>query len=282
MKMKKTILTAIVSLMGAFLFSTTVMAFDDLYTQDTSAVMKAQAFDVGGKLLAQFGKKFYDAKSKSQDAIDSATLIRLPLFARYGVMDNLEVFGILPIVSKSKFATADKSGIGDIWLGAKYAVMPDECLTVRGALDLPSGSDKDGLGNVGGFGIDIAALTAKKMDKFAGDGQIGVRWNAEGPKDAGQVAPGIGFYVTAEGMYTIIDKLDGIVGIEYGMTGDSKIGGASSTTKDSGQSLFTINVGAKYMPMDKVGVRADVMIPATGKNEFGGIGVIVGLIIGVM
>jgi hypothetical protein len=286
MKMKKTIVTAIVSLMGAFLFSTTVMAFDDLYTQDTSTVVKAQGFDVGGKLLFEFGKKLYDQKSKSQDLPKSATLVRVPLIARYGVMDKLEAFAILPIVSHSKLhfnpdgSANDKSGIGDIWLGAKYAVMPDECLTVRGALDLPSGSDKDGLGNPGGFGIDVAAMTAKKMDQLAFDGQVGLRWNAEGPKDAGKIAPGIGFYVTAEGKYTVVENLDGILGIEYGMTADGKANGTKVT--DSGQNLFTLSLGAKYMPMPTVGVRGDVLIPLAGKNEFGGIGILVGLMIGVM
>ena len=96
--MKKTIVLAIVSLMGAFLFSTTAMAFDDLYTQDTSAVVKAQGFDVGGKLLYQFGKKFY-LGTTSTDAAESASLVHVPLIARYGVMDKLEVFGILPITS---------------------------------------------------------------------------------------------------------------------------------------------------------------------------------------
>jgi hypothetical protein len=279
MKMKKTIVLTLVSLFGAFLFSTSAMAFDDLFTQDTSAVVKAGGIDVGGKLLYEFGKKYYDTESKSKDLAESASMVRVPLIARYGVMDKLEAFAIVPIVSKSKFPTPDKSGIGDIWLGAKYAVMPENCLTLRGALDLPTGSDKDGLGNEGGFGIDVAAMTAKKMDKIGVDGQVGVRWNAEGPEDAGKIAPGIGFYVTAEGKYTIIEKLDGILGIEYGMISDGKANGIKVT--DSGESLFTVNVGAKYMAMDNCGLRADVMIPAAGKNAFGGIGIIVGIMYGV-
>jgi hypothetical protein len=275
----KKVLGLVLLTMVAFLFSTAAMAFDDLYTQDTSAVVKTGSIDVGGKLLYEFGKKFYDKDGESVDAADSGSLIRVPLIARYGIMDKLDAFAILPIVSHSKLAAKDKSGIGDIWLGAKYAVMEEGMLTVRGALDLPTGSDKDMLGNAGGFGIDVAAMTAKMVDKFNLDGQIGVRWNAEGPKDAGKEAPGVGIYVTAQGMYPIIEKLDGILGIEYGMAGDSKFDGTKIT--DSGHNLFTLNVGAKYMVMEKCGLRADIMVPLAGKNEFGGIGIILGVMYNV-
>ncbi|MFA6470927.1 MAG: transporter [Candidatus Latescibacterota bacterium] len=282
--MKKTIMLTFVSIVGAFLFSTTAMAFDDLYTQDTAAVTKAGGIDVGGKILYKFGKKYYNKDSESADAPDSGSLIHVPLFARYGIMDKLEAFAVLPIVSISKIyyqdtLLPDKSGIGDIWLGAKYAVMPDNFLTIRGALDLPTGTDKDGLGNPGGFGIDVAAMTAKQMDKLGFNGQVGIRWNAEGPDDAGCEKPGLGIYVTAEGSYTLAEKLDGIFGIEYGMAGDSEFNGVE--VKDSGQNLFTLNIGAKYMAMETVGVRGDVLIPLAGKHEFAGIGILVGLFINV-
>jgi hypothetical protein len=196
-------------------------------------------------------------------------------------MENLEVFGILPIVSISKELNGeDKSGIGDIWLGAKYAVMPEGALTIRGALDLPTGSDKDGLGNEGGFGIDVAALTAKKMDKFGIDGQVGVRWNAEGPKDAGKITPGIGVYVNVEGSYAIMDKLDGFLGIEYAMAGDQKADGTK--VDKSSMAVCNLNVGAKYMCMEKCGLRGDVFFPVTAKNTWtGDAGIIISLVIGV-
>ena len=273
-----------VSLVGAFLFSTTAMAFDDLYTQDTAQVTKAGSMDVGGKILYGFGKKFYNGDSESADAPDSGTLIHVPLVARYGVIDKLEAFAILPIVSINKMWSRnvllpDKSGIGDIWIGAKYAVMPDNSLTVRGALDLPAGSDEDGLGNPGGFGIDVAAMTAKQMDKLGFNGQVGLRWNAEGPDEANCEKPGLGIYVAGEGSYTLAANLDGILGLEYGMAGDSEFNGFEF--KDSGRSLFTLNVGAKYKAMDTVGVRGDILIPLSGKNEFAGVGILVGLVINV-
>jgi len=173
----KKVLGLVILTMGIFLFSTVAMAYDDLITDDTSAVKEVKAMTGKASLLFQTAGDVYDADGEKQELADDTTHIRVPLKFSYVIIDKLEGFAILPIVSLDAGGDSN-SGIGDIWLGAKYAVMPDGVFTVRGALDLPVGDDDKGLGNAGGFGIDIAAMTTKQMDAIGLNGQLGIRYNA--------------------------------------------------------------------------------------------------------
>jgi len=264
-------------MLGAMVFSTTAMAYDDLITNDTAAVKATGGLCGSVSLLYQTASKYYvDTTSKDLPG-DNATQIRVPIRVNFGVMDKLTVFGILPIVSfDSGVKGADSnSGIGDIWVGAKYAVMAKDLLTIRGALDIPSGEDKKSLGNPGGFGVDVAALSAYQVDKIGMNGQVGLRYNAEGPENAGKWQPGIGVYVAAQGDYAVTEAVKGIVGLEFMSVADGKADGKK--VSKSGTNYLDINVGAACKIADKMGLRGDVMYTVAGKNTYQNLGILVSL-----
>jgi hypothetical protein len=267
--MKKAIMFAAISLMGIFLFSSVAMAYDDLITNDTAAVKAAGGLCGSVSLLYTTASKCFDSDSKAQDYTDNATQLRIPLRANYGVMDKLTAFAILPIV-KWDMGDAGESGIGDLWLGAKYGIMPDGLLTVRGALDLPLGDDEKGLGNAGGFGIDVAAMSMKQIDKIGLNGQVGLRYNAEDGDT--KWTPGIGIYLDVEGSYSFSEVLAGMVGIEFKTVGDGKSDG--NDVKDSGDNYIDLNVGACYKLGEKMGLRGDIIYTVAGKNNDQNVGVL--------
>jgi hypothetical protein len=271
--MKKIIMFAALLLTGIFAFSSVSMAYDDLITNDTAMVCPAGGSYGSVSFLYESASKYW-ADTKSTDYFDNATMLRVPLKAYYGVMDNLAVFGVLPIVSTNYVNTSgdSKIGIGDIWLGAKYRVRPDGCLTIRGALDLPAGKDKDGLGNPGGFGVDVGVLSMKQMDKIGLNSQVGLRWTAEGPKDAGKWAPGLGVYLAGQGTYDFTDMICGIVGLEFMNVGDGKADGTK--IKKSAADYLDLNVGAMYKLTDMIDLRGDFISTLTGKNANQNVGVL--------
>ena len=270
--MKKVIGLALLT-MVAFLFSTTAMAYDDLITDDTSAVKEAKAMTGKASILFQTAGKGFDNEGEdTPDYADDTTHIRVPLKFSYVVMDNLEAFAILPIVSLDAGGDSN-SGIGDIWLGAKYAVMPEGMLTVRGALDLPVGDDDKFLGNAGGFGIDVAAMTAKQIDAIGLNGQLGLRYNVEDGDTKWQ--PGIGIYVDVEGSYKFTDMLAGQLGLEYTNVGDGKADGTD--VDKSGIDYLDLNIGACYMVSDTIGVKGDILYTLMGTNYNAFFGVLIGL-----
>jgi len=293
--MKKAIILAALTLMGAFLVSTAAMAYDDLITNDTAAVKAAGGLCGSASLLYLTASKYWDDDSKSQDIKDQktgkdsdATHFRIPLRVNYGVMDKLTVFGILPIVSIND-GTEGESGIGDVWLGAKYGIMPDGLLTVRGALDVPAGDDEKGLGNAGGFGIDIAAMSMKQIDKIGMNGQVGIRYNVEGPEmdfvdpDTGtpykvKYTPGLGIYFDAEGSYSFAEAITGIVGIEFMSVakGESKIGSVT-VDDEEGSNYLDLNIGACYKLGEKIGLRGDIIYTLSGKMAAQAMGVLLRL-----
>jgi hypothetical protein len=264
--MKKAIMFAALSMMGIFLFSSVAMAYDDLITNDTAAVKAAGGLCGSVSLLYTTASKSFDADGESGDLAENMTQIRVPLRANYGIMDKLTAFAILPIVSIDNGVDSN-SGIGDLWLGAKYGIMPDGLLTVRGALDLPLGDDEKGLGNRGGFGIDVAAMSMKQIDKIGLNGQVGLRYNAEGPEKTvpSKYAPGIGIYVDVEGSYSFSEVLAGMVGIEFKTVGDGKSDGKDADK--SGDNYVDLNVGACYKLGEKMGLRGDILYTLTGTRQ---------------
>lgn len=257
--MRKGIALAALCMLGAMVFSTTAMAYDDLYTDDTAAVKAA------GGLCGSIGFAYATASkawvdTKSVDMADNATGMRLPIRVNYGVMDKLTVFGVVPVFSSIDLGGGSESGIGDIWLGAKYAVMP--ALTVRGALDLPTGDDDKGLGNDGGFGIDVAAMSSQKLDKIGMNGQVGLRYNVEDGDS--KLQPGLGIYLDVEGVYSFTEAFDGKVGIEYAMAGDGKFDGTK--IKDTAEYGLDLKVGGAFKVNEKMAVGADLFYTLAGKN----------------
>lgn len=257
--MRKGIALAALCMLGAMVFSTTAMAYDGLYSDDTAAV-KA----VGG-LCGTVGvgystaSKAWNKDGDSGDYADDLTGLTVPLRVNYGVMEKLTVFGI---VSFDKWDQGDngESGIGDIWLGAKYAVIP--ALTLRGALDIPTGDDEKGLGNPGGFGIDVAAMSSQKVDKITMNGQVGVRYNAEDGDTKWQ--PGFGIYLDAEGVYSFTEAIDGKIGIEFMSVGDGKNDG--NDAKDTASNYLDLKVGGAYKLNEKMNLGANVYYALAGTN----------------
>lgn len=258
--MRKGIALAALCMLGAMVFSTTAMAYDDLFTDDTAAVKAVGGLCGSIGFMYATASKTWDANGDSQDYADNATTMRLPIRINYGVMDKLTVFGVAPVFTKNKMGDVSESGVGDIWLGAKYSVMP--ALTVRGALDLPTGDDKKGLGNPGGFGFDVAAMSSQKLDKIGMNGQVGLRYNVEDGDTKFQ--PGIGVYLDVEGVYSFTQMIDGKVGLEYAMAADGKNDGTKM--KDSGGHALDLKVGGAYKLNDKMGLGADLFYTVAGKN----------------
>ncbi len=270
--MKKVLLLGAVALMGAFMVSTTAMAYDDLITNDTAAVKAAGGLCGSASILYTTASKCFDADGESADYADDRTQLRIPLRVNFGVMDKLTVFAVVPF-AKWDMGDFGESGLGDVWLGAKYSVMPEGMLTVRGALDLPVGDDEKGLGNAGGFGIDVAAMTMKQVDKIGMNAQVGIRYNAEDGDT--KIKPGLGIYFDAEGDYAFSEAFKGLVGIEFMTAGDGQFDGTD--IKDSGSNYLDLNIGACYKLGDTMGLRGDIIYTVTGKNTDQNVGVLLRL-----
>jgi len=250
--------------------STTVMAYDHLITNDTAKVQEAGSMKAEAQLLYWTASEEFDQDGESYDMGDDSTKLAVPVKFRYGVMDGLEAFGVLGLLEKWDFGDDGESGIGDLWLGAKYAVLDEDQLTIRGALDIPLGDDEKGLGYPGGFGIDVAAMSCRDFDIVAVDCQAGLRWNAEDGDT--KVQPGIAFYLDGEGAYTISDVLKAQAGLELMFEGDQKVDG--NDVKDSGRNWIELNLGATYALGDNMGLKGDFIINLAGKNTEKNMGVL--------
>ena len=167
-----------------------------------------------------------------------------------------------------------KTGIGDAWLGAKYSLLPDGLFTIRAALDIPSGPDKDMLGNPGGYGIDVGVLGLKKVDRLEMNGQVGVRKNAEGAQNSwapgiGNVnkwAPGIGFYAAAQGSYSFVEAAKAIIGIEFMSVANGFASGVK--IRKSSNNYVDVNGGLAYKIGEQVSLRGDILYTITGENTY--------------
>lgn len=249
-------------LAAVLLASTSAMAFDSLITNDTSAVQGAATMKAEAELLYTSASETFDSESEAQDYADDMTMLVIPLKFRYGVMENLEAFGVLTALNKWDQGDFGESGVGDLWLGAKYSLMPEGLLTLRGALGIPLGDDDKGLGNAGGFGIDVAAMTGKQMDAIGLNGQVGLRWAAEDGDS--KMQPGLGIYLDGEGSYALTEALKAQLGLEVIMVGDSKWDG--NDVKDSGTTSIELNVGACYSVAENMGLKGDILYNLAGTN----------------
>ncbi|MFC1650762.1 transporter [Candidatus Latescibacterota bacterium] len=227
--MKKAMVLSLTILCTLVLISSTVFAWDDLlYSNFSPGTGTPGNGSVGPFVRYGLSSEMFDQNGDKQDLGDTGTELRIPIRARYTITNNLRAFAIVPIVSKNKYLTPDgedNSGIGDIWLGAQYAVMPEGMLTFRGALDIPTGDDEKGLGNAGGFGIDVAAQTSKTIieDKLGINGNVGIRYNAEDSDTKWQ--PGLAFYLTGRATYQVTENIPARVVLTYLNYGDGKADG---------------------------------------------------------
>ncbi|MFC1541854.1 hypothetical protein ACFL50_05330 [Candidatus Latescibacterota bacterium] len=128
------------ALLIIFIFiSSSAFAFDELITGAHSNVIAPGNFSIGGRLVYLTASDNFDADGEKQELTDNTTSFRIPLYFDYGIMENLSAIAVLPIVSMD-MAGQSETGIGDIWIGAKYRALG--MFTVRGALNLGTGDDK--------------------------------------------------------------------------------------------------------------------------------------------
>lgn len=203
----------------------------------------------------------YDADGEKKGLAEDYTSLRVPIWGFYNVIDNLQAFAILPIVSDDDGANSE-SGIGDIWLGAKYAVMDEGLLTIRGALDIPTGDDKKDLGNPGGFGIDIGAMTSKKMEKLVLRGQLGIRYNGEDGDTKWK--PGIGMYARGDVRYNFTEKFRGVIFLTYFNQGDGEAGGTEQSNSEV--NWVDLKIGGTYMITEDLWIHPALIYTLTGTN----------------
>lgn len=275
--MKKIVIFAALSLIIALIYSATAMAYDHLITNDTSAVQEAGTMKAEAQLLYWTADEGFDQDAETYDlGDDSSNKMAIPVKFRYGVMDNLEAFGVLGLFENWDFGELGESGVGDLWLGVKYTVMPEGLLTVRGALDIPLGDDEKGLGYEGGFGIDIAAMTATQMDAIGMNAQAGLRWSAEDGDT--KLQPGIGFYLDGEGSYALSDVLKAQAGLEFMIIGDRKLDGESQDK--STKNWIELNLGATYSLTENMGIKGDFLYNLAGKNTEKNMGILIGFMYG--
>jgi len=261
----------------ALIAATPAMAFDQLITNDTAAVQEAETMKAEVTVVYTTASDAFDKDGESGELGDDYTSMMIPVKFRYGVMENLEAFGVLGLVEQWDSGAADDTGIGDLWLGAKYSVMPDGMFTVRGALDIPLGDDEKGLGNAGGFGIDIAAMTTKQMDAIGLNGQAGIRYNVEDGDT--KIQPGFGFYLDGEGSYAITDVFKAQLGLELMFAGDSKFDG--DDVADSAMNWIELNVGGCYALGESMGLKGDFIYDIAGANTNQNMGVVISFFYGL-
>ncbi|MFC1573714.1 transporter [Candidatus Latescibacterota bacterium] len=252
-------------LLITFLFTASAMAYDDLISIDRGSRVgePGNLWGAGGLRYSTSGDML-DKDGEKQSLANDATGIRVPLWASYNVMENVKVFAILPIVSIDDGVDSE-SGIGDIWLGAKYAVMPEGALSIRGALDIPTGDDEKGLGNVGGFGIDIAAQARKQCklnEKINFFGQLGVRYNGEDSDTKWN--PGLGFYLNGRASYAVAEKIGAWIALAYFNQGDGEDNGTER--KDSKVSWLDLSVGGSYRISEDMWIAVPIGYTLTGSN----------------
>ncbi|MHB9030383.1 MAG: hypothetical protein ACYC9O_16580, partial [Candidatus Latescibacterota bacterium] len=262
-----------VALLGV-LFPTAAMAYDDLITNDTTAGETAGSLSGSVGLLYLTASKGWDTNTKTVDFAENVTMFRVPLKASYGVTDKLTLFAIVPLVRLDPGVGDPKTGVGDAWLGAKYGILPDGLLTIRGALDIPSGPDKDMLGNPGGYGVEVGVLGLMKVDQMEMNGQVGIRKNAEGRENSwapgiGAVnkwAPGNGFYAAVQGSYDFVGAFKGIVGVEFLSVANGFADGVK--VRKSSMNYVDLNGGLAYQLGETISLRGDVIYTASGENNF--------------
>lgn len=264
-------------LLITFLFTASAIAYDDLIYIDRGSKVgePGNLFGAGGLRYSNAGDML-DKDGEKQSLADDATGIRVPLWAYYNIMENLRAFAILPIVSNDDGVDSE-SGIGDIWIGAKYAVLSEGLLSIRGALDIPTGDDEKGLGNAGGFGIDIAAQAEKQCklnEKINFSGQLGIRYNGEDSDTKWN--PGLGFYLHGRASYAVTEKIPAWIELAYFNQGDGEADGTEIT--DSKVNWLEIHIGGAYRISEDMWVAVPIGYTLTGANTLSelSIGVYVG------
>lgn len=258
-------------LLMVLFMSSTALAYDDLVSNDWGLnFMTPGAMEGGLGLLYMTAGDRFDADGESQSLADDSTDLRVLLKGEYGIIEKLSAFVILPF-DKWDMGDAGESGLADFWIGAKYSVLP--FLHLRGALDLPIGDDEKGLGNAGGFGIDVAAAAGKKVDKLGYRAQVGVRYNGEDGDTKWK--PGLGIYLEGGVGYWISEALMVGVGLEIMNVGDGQQDG--NDADDTTVNWIDLGIGCSYDLNESFSIGGGIRYDLTGKNTTSDLGIAVGL-----
>ena len=259
--MKTIIVLAALAITGIFLFSETAMAWDELITNDTSYIKESGSVTINGQGMWRTASKFYDKDTKAQDLAKDMTYLSIPLRGKYCINDFVQTFAIVQIISTDD-GDKNYSGLGDIWLGAKWAVRPDGLITIRGALDLPIGYDKKGLGKPGGYGLDAGFMTGIKNGPIDLNGQFGLRYNAESADT--NIEPGTCVYLAGKAGYNLTEQLIGHFAMEFMNWSDRKVD--KIVQKNSGINWLELRIGPDYKFNETIFLRLDLTYDIMGKN----------------
>jgi hypothetical protein len=249
------------------LISSSAFAFDELITGAHPFVNAPGNLTSGGRLVYLTASDMLDADGEKQALADDTSSFRVPLYFDCGVMENLSAIAVVPIVSMDMGGQSE-TGIGDVWLGAKYNVLGK--FTVRGALNLGTGDDKKGLGNPGGMGLDIAAMKRKTLieDKFGIGGQVGIRWSGEDSDT--KLQPGMGVYATGGAGYNLREGTSVSGELELMTFGDSSFDGADVT--DSAVLNLDLNLSLQQRITERTGIYCTVVYTVMGENTLANTG----------
>ena len=255
-----------------FFCYSSAMAYDDLVSPANPYIetnLGPVTLDFNCVYLSAAGR--YDSKGKKQSLTKNVTDLRIPVLLRARITNTFETFALLPVVSMKMNGKTEK-GIGDIWLGAKYTLLPEGRLSLRGAVNLANGDDGKGLGNTGGFGIDVGAIGDIWLidRKLAARAQAGLRWL--GKDSDTNIQPGMGVYLTGGLGYMATPQTWIHGGIEFMNDGDQKFKGAN--VKDSGANNLDLSIGVGRNLAEKAGLGIDASFIYTvlGENALSHIG----------
>ena len=273
--MKTIIVLTALAISCIFFFSETVMAWDELITNDTAKLVESGRVFIDGKLMYRTASKFYDGDSKSQDLAENMSYMSIPLRGKYSISDEVQTFAIIQVTSADDGVDSN-TGIGDIWLGAKWAVRPDGLITIRGALDLPTGDDNKNLGKTGGFGLDAGFLTGIQNGPIDLNGQFGLRYNAKSSDT--DIEPGVCVYLDGRAGYNFTEQISGKIGLEFMSWGESKVNG--TTSKNSEVNWLEVSIGPRYKFNETIALFLDATYDILGKNTPLSTGAIIGFVYG--
>jgi hypothetical protein len=256
--MKKAIV-CIMAFTCLFSFAGSLTAYDDLFL-DTSEVSDPKELNLDAYLVYRTASKTFDQDGDKVDA--DATNIRIPLSARFGIIDNLSGLAVLPIVSAKNGDS--ETGIGDAWIGLKYRLMQERPLIARLALNLPTGDDDKGLGNPGGVGVDLGVMCAGRMitDTIGIGWQAGLRFVTEDSDTKWK--PGMMFYALPGVYYIVREGLMVSGGLEFMTGADGQMDGTD--VDDSGITSIEPWIGVRQRFTEDLDIIISIGNVVSGKN----------------
>ncbi|MCK4680688.1 hypothetical protein KAT82_06150 [bacterium] len=256
-------------------------AYDVLYSNDTAATHYAGDFGIDVSFLYFMGNSGYDANGESVDfpADTDYTGMWFPINIYYGVMDGFEL-GVAPIFKMDKLTDPDPdgelsaTGIGDTWIWAKYAFMPDPMLTARVGFKLATGEDDPDAEELplgtGQMDIDGALLFGVPVGPGSFDAALGYRYRLAQTIADVDYKPGSEFHFFAGYTHFLGDAMNLRLGADgyFGSDAEEDIddGNGFQTVDESASNTVYINPGFDYVMANGVVLGFDMHYPLMGAN----------------